>query len=110
MRTILQIHVQNFAAQADAIVFGLIIGQAQQLGTTTLLANQAHLDWYFYEYLFPTSSGAAASEDVMERFDFDVRSKRKATELQQVPMICFENLSAASKNVDVFTKTLLALP
>jgi len=46
----------------------------------------------------------------MERFDFDVRSKRKATELQQVPMICFENLSAASKNVDVFTKTLLALP
>jgi hypothetical protein len=108
MRTRIRIHVQNWAAVGDEIFVGCLVGRAQDLGTTVSLAGAGSLDWYFRADMFATTNGATINASQI--YDFDVKSRRKAGEFAQVPLIAFENESAATKNLDYFVRTLIALP
>ena len=108
MRTLVTLQVQNWAGVTDAIYWGLVIGRPADVGTSPLLGSMPGLDWYYREQLLPISNGA--SVNVAQRYDFDVRSKRKMSEVDQRDLLCFDNISAASKNVQFFVRTLVALP
>ncbi len=108
MRTIVTLQVQNWAGVTDAIFMGLVIGRPADVGTTPLLGSMPGLDWYWREQLLPVANGAAVN--VSQRYDYDVRSKRKMAEVDQRDLLCFDNISAASKNIQFFVRTLVALP
>ena len=109
MRVILKLHVQNWAAEADSITYGLFAqGRASDVGTTPVLASSPGFDWMWYSQLYPSAAGAA--ESVAEHYDLDIKSKRRMQEQDQRFLLCFVNNSAASKTVDIFARTLVALP
>ena len=108
MRTIVRIQVENWAAVGDDIQAGLLVGRLADVGVATNLAATPELDWAYHTELFPSASGAAIS--VAQVFDWDVRAKRKVQELDQVYLLCMANGSAASKTMQVFVRTLVALP
>jgi hypothetical protein len=111
VRTLLQIHVQNWAAVGDAIIAGLLVCRAADIGTAVAgqaSANVHDLDWAMSDAIFPQASGAAVS--VAQSYYFDIRSKRKVQEMGQRYALCLANNAAAAKTIDVFARTLLALP
>jgi hypothetical protein len=108
MRTRVRVHVQNWAAVADEILLGCVVGRSSDLGTTVALAGAGELDWWFRADMFPTTEGATIN--VSQVYDWDVKSRRKCGEFAQVPLLCFQNVSAATKNLDYFVRTLIALP
>jgi len=106
MRTILRITVQNWAAVADILTFGTMVGRASDIGTTPNLASDPGLDWSWKGALTPESTGAAV--DVIQHYDIDIKSKRKVTDSSLRYLLCWTNGSAASKTVQVFSRTLIA--
>jgi len=108
MRTILNIQVATFVAAADYLEWGLVVGRLADVGTVTALAGTPELDWSYHDILFPGSSGPDVN--VSERFRYDVRSKRKVQELDQVYLWAFLNGSAGTQVLQLFSRTLVALP
>ena len=111
MAWILHLHVNNWAAQPDELRVGLIVEDKGYVGTAVDLASSRTLNWAFYQRLYPTSTGAATAINVVADYPFPVvKAKRKLDEFAHIPILALTNISAASKNVDVFSRVLLALP
>jgi hypothetical protein len=111
MRTHVLLHVQNWALVADAMVWGLLVCRAADIGLNVVgqaSANVHDLDWAISTALFPQSSGAAVS--VAQTYPYDVKSRRKVQEMGQRYALCVSNNSAAAKTYDIFARTLIALP
>jgi hypothetical protein len=111
MRTHLKIGVQNWAAVADEIGVGLLVVRNTDIGAAVVGApntNNLELDWMFLTRLYAPSEGATVT--VAQTYDFDNRSKRKMQELNQAYSLSILNSAAASKTMNVFARTLVALP
>ena len=108
VRLLLAVTVQNWVAVGDIITIGTVLGRAADIGTTPLLASMPGLDWSFKNPIFPGTSGAAV--DAMKTYNFDIKSKRKFSEVDQRYLICFDNGSAASKTLQWVSRTLVLEP
>jgi hypothetical protein len=109
-RTFMRIDVQNWAAVGDNITGGLLLGRANDIGTSTagLTAAITDLSWAWHERLMPSSMGAAVN--VAQVYDFDIRAQRRLKDSSERYVICFINNSAASKTFHVSARTLCRLP
>ncbi len=111
MRTRLHYHVRDFAAVADQIETGMIIGRSSDIGVNVagqVSAATPENDWMLLTVLDPVTSAAAV--DAGARFDFDLRAKRKMQELNQKLVLSLFNNSAGAHTIDVFARVLVALP
>jgi len=108
VRLLLKVCVENWAAAADIITLGTVLGRAADIGTTPLLASMPGLDWSFMDAIFPTSNGATIN--AVGTYRFDLASKRKFSEVDQRYLVCFDNGSAASKTIQWFSRTLVLEP
>ena len=108
VRLLLNITVQNWAAVADIINVGTVLGRAADIGSTPLLATMPGLDWSFKTTIFPTSAGATVN--VLSTYHFDLKSKRKWSEVDERYLVCFSNGSAASKTLQWMSRTLVLEP
>ena len=108
IRTIIRIQVQNWAAVADLLAFGLLVGRAVDIGSTPVLASMPGLDWSWKGSVEPTFSGATVNAGTS--YDVDSKSRRKVRELDERYLLCYNNGSAASKNVLTRARTLIMLP
>ena len=110
MRTFMRIDVQNWAAVGDNITGGLLLGRANDIGTSTsgLTAAITDLSWAWHERLMPRADGAAVR--VADVYDYDVKARRRLKDSAERYVICFLNGSAASKTFHVSARTLVALP
>jgi hypothetical protein len=108
IRTIIRIQVQNWAAVADLLAFGLLVGRAVDIGSTPVLASMPGLDWSWKGSIEPTFSGATVNAG--SSYDVDSKSRRKVRELDERYLLCYTNGSAASKNVLTRARTLIMLP
>jgi hypothetical protein len=106
----MRINVQNWAAVGDNITGGLLLGRANDIGTSTagLTAAITDLSWAWHERLMPRTDGAAIR--VADVYDFDIKSRRRLKDSSERYVICFINNSAASKTFHVSARTLVALP
>jgi hypothetical protein len=111
MRTHVRLQVQNFAAIAADLQVGLIVGRAADIGVANvdgINAAAQELDWAYLDMITPNSSAAVV--DASQNFMIDNRSKRKMDELGQRYLLSITNNAAASLTVQVFARTLFALP
>jgi hypothetical protein len=107
MRTVLRITVQNWAAAADILTYGTLVGRAADIGTTPNLASIPGIDWSWKDALTPEATGAAI--DVVQHYTIDHKSRRRVRQGDDRYLLCWTNGSAASKSVQVFSRVLLAL-
>jgi len=110
--TVMRMHIRlqvPFVAASDNTQLGFIVGRTADVAanTPTVPGNEA-LDWMYVTSLFATATGAAV--DTLRVFDFDIRSKRKMEELEQILLISVRNNNAAAANYVGFSRVLLALP
>ena len=114
LRTLVLVHVRNFAAVADRLTMGLIIEDKSFVGTVTDLAANATRDWYWYTGIFPDASGAAitvAKTVPANGTPIDIRAKRKTADLNRTSILAITNQGGVdSHNVDVLVRQLVALP
>ena len=110
-RTIVRIQVENWATAADFLRVGLLAGRVTDVGVAapaTDLAANAGLSWAWHTQLFPSSNGAAVN--VVQVYDWTSMAKRRIRNVTETYLLCLDNPSAASKTLDIFVRTLVALP
>jgi hypothetical protein len=111
LRTVVQIQVTNWAGATDDIIWGTLVGRSTDVGTAapaSALASNGLFDWNFRGFLQPDTMGATI--DATKIYNYDYRSMRKVPEVNSRYLICLLNQSAASKTLELFTRTLVALP
>ena len=113
--TVLRTHVHiqvPFVASGDSYVFGLIIGRDTDVGTSANRApdplNDTLLPWRMNYKMMPASSGAAVN--VLERYDFDIRSKSKIDSTNQKWLMSIHNSAGQAGTLNYMASTLFALP
>ena len=105
--------MRNFAAVADVIRMGILVGDLDDVGTTEQLAANFNKDWMWWYIMRPFCSGSAAvnaaSQWPLDQ-PFDLRSRRVSKDMGRTALFCFINGSATSITLDVFVRQLVALP
>ena len=110
-RTIVRIQVENWALAGDFLRVGLLAGRLTDVGVAapaTDLAANPGLSWAWHTELFPSSNGAAIN--VAQVYDFSSMARRRIRNVNETFLLCLDNPSAATKNLDVFVRVLVALP
>ena len=95
------------------LLAGTIVNDKGYVGTTTDLASNRNLDWYWYARIFPTWTGAIAATSQPfpnSGLPLDIRSRRVIKDMGRTAILALTNGSGTSKTVDVFTRTLIGLP
>jgi hypothetical protein len=111
LRTVVQIQVTNWAGATDDIIWGTLVGRSTDVGTAapaSALAANGLFDWNYRGFLQPDTMGATI--DATKIYNYDYKSRRKVPEANSRYLICLLNQSAASKTLELFTRTLVALP
>jgi len=110
--TVMRTHVALgllWGAVTDNWDIGLIVGRLEDVGTAQLDPNaNPGEDWMLNTQVFPHSSGATV--DAASMYTIDNRSKRKVEELDQTYLIAIHNATAASHAVQIYARTLVAMP
>ncbi len=112
-RTLLQVHVRNWAAAADVLRMGILVGDLDDVGTTEQLAANFNKDWMWWYIMRPINSGSAAvNAGQLFPIDqpLDLRSRRVSKDMGRTALLCFINGAATSLTFDVFVRQLVALP
>jgi len=113
LRTLLWLHVQNWAAVGDYVRTGLIVEDKGYVGTTQALATNRNLDWMYLTPMAAVASGAAVSVASLypaTGWPADIRSRRVIKDMGRTSILALSNSSAASKTIDVFVRQLIGLP
>jgi hypothetical protein len=113
VRTLVQLHVRNWALPADVIRAGILLGDLDDVGTTEQLAANFDKDWMWWYKLHPINSGSATvngAQSFPADQPLDLRARRKSADMGRTAMLCMINGSASSMTVDVFVRQLVALP
>jgi hypothetical protein len=113
-RTLALFHVRNFAAAADAVRVGMIVDDLDLIGTTRQIASNFNKDWYWWTVLWSRNAGSAgvnAGEIIPSTYlPFDIRSRRKSSDMGRTSILAFQNGAATSITIDFFVRQLVALP
>jgi len=108
MRTRGSLTVDNTGrAVGNRVKWGFLVGRTTDLPGTIALANDDSLDWMLIQSQNPVSSGGAVGQ---ERFEVDLRARRKMQELDQAYLLAASNTSGAAMSIRYYVRTLLALP
>ena len=110
IRTHLLLATLNYSALTDNSIFGLIVVRDTDIGAGNgpNPNSDPTLDWMWIAMTFPTASGTTADEVYVERVD--AKSKRKMPQLTQRYGCAVVNTAGASKNYQLYARTLVALP
>ena len=111
MRTHVNLQVQNFAAIASSVLYGLIVGRAVDVGAAVVngvTPTVNELDWMLLDMISPTSSAAVVDASRVQMVDN--RSKRKMDELNMRYLLSLQNTTGAGITIQVYARTLFALP
>ena len=90
---------------------GLIVGRLTDVGIGVagqVDPSNPELDWMYLDRRVADSSGAAAN--VTQNWFYDVRSKRKMDELNMAYILSQSHTSAGSVTLQLWARTLVALP
>jgi hypothetical protein len=99
-------------ASTDLLRVGVLVGRVSDIGIN--VAGQQdpsnpELDWRYLDRYTPTSSGAAL--DQTQNWPLiDLRSRAKVGELNQAYILAMSHSGAAARIVQVWARTLIALP
>jgi hypothetical protein len=111
MRTIYRLAVTSVISNGDAMAVGLIVVKASEIGANVAGAASpaaGELDWLWLTKYYSTSGSAVSTlESDMEA---DTKAKRKMQELQQAYSLSILNSVGIAKTVQVWARTLVALP
>jgi len=109
IRTHARLQIENFAAVTDFLEYGFIVGRDTDVAANLPnVDSDSELDWMLRDVMFPTSS--AATVDAIREFVIDNRAKRKMDEMGQNYVLNVYNPTAAGKTIQVYARTLMALP
>jgi len=110
--TVMRTHVSfgfQWGAVTDFWQIGLIVGRGSDIGTAQLDPNSnPGDDWMLNMQVFPHASGATV--DAATCVTVDNRSKRKLEELDQTYLLSVHNGTAGSHAVQVYARSLVAMP
>jgi len=111
--TIIRTHLRLQMPQSNAEFrrIGLIVGRATDVGIN--VAGQQdpsnpELDWMLLDRVGPSWSGATV--DSQASMVYDLRAKRKMQELNQAYILALAPASAAANTIQIWARTLIALP
>ena len=116
--TVMRTHVRLMGsslsgfASTDLLRVGIIVGRTSDVGIN--VAGQQdpsnpELDWRYLDRWTPSSSGAAV--DTTQNWPMiDLRSRAKVGELNQAYILATSHSAAAARIVQIWARTLLALP
>jgi hypothetical protein len=110
--TVIRTHMRILLPYAPSTVryeLGLSIVRQTDVGTVRPNPNGDNdLDWMLFDKFFPSFSGATVNAS-MERV-IDLKAKRKCEEMGQTYGASFWSNTAAPGTIEVFARTLVALP
>jgi len=112
VRTLVRIQVQNWATVlTDSISVGLMAGRLSDVGAAapaTALAFNPGLSWAWHDLLLPRSDGATIR--AIDIYEIDSRAMRRIRNVNETFLLCLANASTGSKTMEIFVRTLVALP
>jgi hypothetical protein len=111
MRTLLSINVAPMASGASFMRAGLICEDKGYVGTTNNLADNANLDWYWYQDMYPYPSAASITQWPSDGRPYDIRSRRRTNDMGRTSILALSNHNGASTLfVQFLVRQLVALP
>jgi hypothetical protein len=99
-----------WALAADTITWGLIVGRADDVGTTRPSPAAGGDKWAMVTKEFPDTTGVAFTPGEQVVYTYDIKSKRKLDEVSERYLFSWFNGAAGAKTISVYIRALALLP
>jgi hypothetical protein len=110
MRTLLSFQLGAFVA-TGFLNAGLLLDDKLNVGAAVNLADNNTLDWFWYQTFYPDQGVANPIIYPRDGHPYDIRSKRRSSDMGRTAMLCLANHNAAATlPVSFSIRQLVALP